>query len=74
MTTTTPLLNQKDVSVITEYGKQNVFANEVAIQFDETYTNYPEEAERANGRWAMVGFIALIGAYVSTHQIIPGIF
>ena len=51
MTTTTPVLNQKDVSVITEYGKQNVFANEVAIQFDETYTNYPEEAEKTNGRW-----------------------
>tara|TARA_Y100001968_G_scaffold311209_1_gene333025 strand:+ start:22 stop:246 length:225 start_codon:yes stop_codon:yes gene_type:complete len=74
MTTTTPLLNQKDESVITEYGKQNVFAREVQMQFDEDYTNYPEEAEKANGRWAMVGFIALLGAYISTHQIIPGIF
>jgi len=74
MTTTTPLLNQKDDSVITEYGKQNVFAREVQMQFDEDYTNYPEEAEKANGRWAMVGFIALLGAYISTHQIIPGIF
>ena len=74
MTTTTPLLNQKDDSVITEYGKQNVFAREVEMQFDEDYTNYPEEAEKANGRWAMVGFIALLGAYISTHQIIPGIF
>jgi len=74
MTTTTPLLNQKDNSVITEYGKQNVFAREVEMQFDEDYTNYPEEAEKANGRWAMVGFIALLGAYISTHQIIPGIF
>ena len=74
MTTTTPLLNQKNDSVITEYGKQNVFAREVQMQFDEDYTNYPEEAEKANGRWAMVGFIALLGAYISTHQIIPGIF
>ena len=74
MTTTTPLLNQKDDSVITEYGKQNIFAREVQMQFDEDYTNYPEEAEKANGRWAMVGFIALLGAYISTHQIIPGIF
>ena len=74
MTTSTPFLNQKDGSVITEYGKQNVFAKEVAIQLDEKYTNYPEEAERANGRWAMVGFVALLGAYISTNQIIPGIF
>ena len=74
MTTTTPLLNQKDESVITEYGKQNVFAREVQMQFDEDYTNYPEEAEKANGRWAMVGFIALLGAYFTTGQIIPGIF
>ena len=74
MTTSTPLINQKDGSVITEYGKQNVFAKEVAVQFDEKYTNHPEEAERANGRWAMVGFIALLGAYISTNQIIPGIF
>ena len=74
MTTSTPLLNQQDSSVITEYGKQNVFATEVEIQLDENYTNYPEEAERANGRWAMLGFIALLGAYISTNQIIPGIF
>ena len=31
-------------------------------------------AEKLNGRFAMIGFIALIGAYISTGQIIPGIF
>ena len=30
-------------------------------------------AERLNGRFAMMGFIALIGAYLTTGQIIPGI-
>jgi len=74
MTTSTTSLNRNDGSVITEYGKQNVFAKEVQIQIEENYTNYPEEAEKANGRWAMVGFVALLGAYISTHQIIPGIF
>jgi len=74
MTTSTPSLNRNDGSVITEYGKQNVFAKEVPIQIEENYTNYPEEAEKANGRWAMVGFVALLGAYISTNQIIPGIF
>jgi len=28
--------------------------------------------ERLNGRFAMIGFIALIGAYLTTGQIIPG--
>ena len=29
--------------------------------------------ERLNGRMAMIGFIAALGAYVTTGQIIPGI-
>ena len=29
-------------------------------------------AEKLNGRFAMMGFIALVGAYLSTGQIIPG--
>jgi len=32
------------------------------------------EAERFNGWAAMLGFVAAIGAYVSTGQIIPGWF
>ena len=30
-------------------------------------------AERINGRFAMIGFIAAVGAYLTTGQIIPGI-
>ena len=30
-------------------------------------------AEKLNGRFALVGVIALVGAYISTGQIIPGI-
>tara|TARA_B100001109_G_scaffold26985_1_gene20314 strand:+ start:227 stop:334 length:108 start_codon:yes stop_codon:yes gene_type:complete len=33
-----------------------------------------ENAELANGRWAMVGFLAAIGSYALTGNIIPGIF
>ena len=29
-------------------------------------------AENLNGRFAMMGFIALVGAYLTTGQIIPG--
>ena len=32
------------------------------------------EAERFNGWAAMIGFVAEVGAYVTTCQIIPGIF
>lgn len=60
-------------NVITEYGKQNIFAKETKPQLIENYTNHPEDAEKTNGRWAMIGFIALIGAYTTTGQIIPGV-
>ena len=32
------------------------------------------EAERFNGWAAMLGFVAAVGAYVTTGHIIPGIF
>ena len=60
--------------IITEYGKQNMFATQVQPQLVENYSNYPEEAEKTNGRWAMIGMIALFGSYITTGQIIPGIF
>ena len=40
----------------------------------ETKKNYSEDAEQINGRWAMIGIVALFGAYISTGQIIPGIY
>ena len=44
---------------------------------EEAYLNQPLEtekiiAEKLNGRLAFVGVFALIGAYLSTGQIIPG--
>ena len=65
----------RSISITTEYGgRQNIFPTEVKTQLVEDYTSHPREAEKANGRWAMLGFIALIGAYTTTGQIIPGIF
>ena len=43
-------------------------------QMEVMHKDYATEAELANGRWAMVGWVAAIGAYVTTGQIIPGIF
>ena len=64
------------MTTITEYGKQNMFANEIPprIMNDNEQNFLMEQAERTNGQLAMVGFIAAIGAYVTTGQIIPGIF
>ena len=42
-----------------------------------TYQNFiimTPEAERFNGWAAMLGFVAAVGAYVTTGQIIPGWF
>ena len=61
--------------VTTESGnRQNLFPVEAQPELIENYAGYIPEAEKANGRWAMIGFIALIGAYISTGQVIPGIF
>ena len=63
------------MTTVTESGgRQNIYSIETRPQIDPNYAGYPEEAEKANGRWAMLGFVALIGAYVTTGQIIPGIF
>tara|TARA_A100001037_G_scaffold60953_1_gene53062 strand:- start:372 stop:596 length:225 start_codon:yes stop_codon:yes gene_type:complete len=74
MTTSTTSLTAKKSLVVTEYGKQNMFAYEAPMQLEENYTSYPEEAEKANGRWAMIGFVALILSYVTTGHVIPGVF
>ena len=65
----------RSISITTDSdGRQNIFSTEVQTQIVDEYTNYPAEAEKANGRWAMIGFVALLGAYTTSGQIIPGIF
>ena len=60
----------------TEYGKQNMFAAEAQpwIDQNDNYEGYAVNAEKTNGRWAMIGFVALLGAYLTTGHIIPGVF
>ncbi len=61
--------------VVTEDGgRQNMYAIEPPTYQDPNYAGFAKEAELANARWAMIGFIAAIGAYVTTGQVIPGIF
>ena len=59
---------------ITDKGVSQDFKSaETPKYVDTTSINFPKDAENVNGRWAMLGLIALFGAYTSTGQIIPGI-
>jgi hypothetical protein len=35
---------------------------------------WTEENEKLNGRLAMVGFVIAVGTYLTTGQVIPGVF
>ena len=58
----------------TEYGKQNMFASEPEMRMVEDYEGYWENAERTNGRLAMIGFFAAIHNYILFGAVMPGIF
>ena len=55
-------------------GRTNVFAKEPQVKVMEVSVTHNEKAEQLNGRVAMLGVIAAIGAYAVTGQLIPGIF
>ena len=55
-------------------GQQNLFAKEPQMIIKEITVTHNERAEQLNGRLAMLGVIAAIGAYVTTGQLIPGVF
>ena len=55
-------------------GTQDNKGTEPPANLDTSFIDYPKDAEKVNGRWAMLGLVALFGAYSSTGQIIPGIF
>jgi len=56
-----------------EQGQQNVFAKEPQVKVMEVSVTHNEKAEMLNGRLAMLGVIAAIGAYLTTGDLIPGI-
>ena len=55
-------------------GQQNLFAKEPPMEIIEVFETHDKKAERLNGRLAMLGVIAAMGAYALTGQIIPGIW
>ena len=57
-----------------ERGQQNVWAKEPQMKIMEVTVTHNERAEQLNGRLAMLGVIAALGAYALTGQIIPGLW
>jgi hypothetical protein len=63
-----------------EFGQMNMWAKEPAMYMTkedlERYgiEPYAEKAEKMNGRWAMLGFIAAIVSYASTGKLFFGVF
>lgn len=57
-----------------DHGRQNVWAKEPQMKVMEVSVTHNEKAEMLNGRFAMLGVIAALGAYAVTGQLIPGIW
>jgi hypothetical protein len=55
-------------------GRTNMYAKEPTMYTMEIAVTHNERAEQLNGRLAMLGVIAAIGAYCTTGQLIPGVF
>jgi len=63
------------MTITTEDGdRQSIFAKEPQIKLMEVSVTHNEKAEQLNGRVAMLGIIAALGAYAVTGQIIPGLW
>ena len=55
-------------------GRTNVYAKEPQMKVMEVSVTHNEQAEQLNGRFAMLGVIAAIGAYAVSGQLIPGVW
>ena len=55
-------------------GRENIYAIEPPMEIIEVTEEHATKAERLNGRLAMLGVIAAMGAYATTGQLIPGVF
>jgi hypothetical protein len=69
------------MTITTEDGnRQNMFAVEPKMyittedKMEHENETYAEKAEILNGRLAMLGFVVAVGTYLTTGQIIPGLW
>lgn len=72
--------NKTKMTVTTnDRGQQNMWAKEPVMYISDAdaekygMLTYAERAEQANGRWAMLGFVAGIVSYVATGNFFFGI-
>lgn len=62
-----------------EFGQMNMWAKEPSMYMTKEDLDrygiepYAEKAEKMNGRWAMLGFIAAIISYASTGKLFFGV-
>ena len=70
-------------TTVEDGGRLNAYAKEPQMYIDpsiesqmksEVYETHNDKAEKLNGRLAMLGIIAALGAYAVTGQIIPGLW
>ena len=58
-----------------ERGQQNLFAREPRMYVSQTdaerygYETYAERAEKMNGRFAMMGFVAAVVSYATSGSV-----
>jgi hypothetical protein len=63
------------MSTVTEDGgRLNLYAKEPPMEIMDVTETHNEKAEKLNGRVAMLGIMAALGAYAITGQIIPGVW
>ena len=61
-------------TVTEDGGRENIYAKEPTMYLKEITVTHNETAEKLNGRLAMLGVIAALGAYALTGQVIPGVW
>ena len=61
-------------TIVEDGGRTNIYAVEPPMTIMEVTETHNEKAEKLNGRFAMLGIVAALGAYAVTGQLIPGIW
>ena len=61
------------MTTVTESGgRRNMYATEPPIIVDKNYEGYGLNAEKTNGRWAMIGIVAGVTSYALTGSFFFG--